>query len=212
MGELLELEVADDLIVKATDYARSYMAKYDGSHDFHHIERVVALAHHIQSHTPATSRPIVTLCALLHDVGDKKYLAPGEDGSRLVHNLLVSLGAPSVLASKVQTICLGVSYSSEVRDPARVADLIDAHPELAVVQDADRLDAIGAVGVARAFAFGGAKGRALGDSIDHFAEKLVRLEGMMKTAEGRRLARKRTERIELMQSWWQEETDGVEAL
>ncbi|POR38197.1 Uncharacterized protein TPAR_01605, partial [Tolypocladium paradoxum] len=74
--------------------------------------------------------------------------------------------------------------------------------------DADRLDALGAVGVGRAFAFGGARGRGLGDTVDHFEEKLVRLEGMMKTETGRALARVRTERIRAVQAWWREETEG----
>jgi len=126
-----------------------------------------------------------------------------------VHDVLRSMGADAALAERVQTICLGVSYSSEVKDPARVVELIAAHPELAVVQDADRLDAIGAVGIGRTFAFGGAKGRGLGDTMEHFDDKLLRLEGMMKTDEGRRLARVRTERIETMQRWWKEETEGV---
>jgi uncharacterized protein len=157
---------------------------------------------------PETSLGIVTLSALLHDVGDKKYLKAGEDASRLVFEVLRSFGASEPLADKVQAICLGVSYSSEVKDPGRVVRLIEEHAELAVVQDADRLDAIGAVGIGRAFAFGGAKNRAMDNTIEHFEEKLVRLEGMMKTAEGRKLARQRTERIELMQSWWREETES----
>ncbi|KAK4089713.1 hypothetical protein Purlil1_5816 [Purpureocillium lilacinum] len=201
--------VEDGLIDQVTEYVREYMSHYDGSHDFTHIQRVLALAQHIQALTPSTSRRVVTLAALLHDVGDKKYLKPGEDGTRLVHDVLRSMGADAALAERVQTICLGVSYSSEVKDPARVVELIAAHPELAVVQDADRLDAIGAVGIGRTFAFGGAKGRGLGDTMEHFDEKLLRLEGMMKTDEGRRLARVRTERIETMQRWWKEETEGV---
>ncbi|KAL3960889.1 hypothetical protein ACCO45_006006 [Purpureocillium lilacinum] len=186
--------VEDGLIDQVTEYVREYMSHYDGSHDFTHIQRVLALAQHIQALTPSTSRRVVTLAALLHDVGDKKYLKPGEDGTRLVHDVLRSMGADAALAERVQTICLGVSYSSEVKDPARVVELIAAHPELAVVQDADRLDAIGA---------------GLGDTMEHFDEKLLRLEGMMKTDEGRRLARVRTERIETMQRWWKEETEGV---
>ncbi|KND91587.1 hypothetical protein TOPH_03599 [Tolypocladium ophioglossoides CBS 100239] len=201
--------VDDALIAKVTDYVRAYMANYDGSHDFNHIQRVLRLALHIQARTPSTSRPLVTLCALLHDVGDRKYLQPGEDGSRLIHGVLRSLGAGDGLAETVQAICLGVSYSGEVADPARVAALAAAHPELAVVQDADRLDALGAVGVGRAFAFGGAKGRALADTVHHFEEKLVRLEGMMKTPTGRALARVRTERISAVQAWWREETEGA---
>lgn len=200
------------LIAKVTDYVREYMSHYDGSHDFNHIQRVVHLAHLIQASEPATSLPIVTLAALLHDVGDKKYLKPGEDSSRLVSTVLTNLGAPAPVADKVQTICLGVSFSSEVKDPSRVLALVAEHPELAVVQDADRLDALGAVGIGRTFAFGGARNRSLDDTIDHFAEKLVKLEGMMKTDLGRQMARERTQRIQQMQEWWRLETEGVPSL
>lgn len=203
-----QYNVDEGLIAKVTAYVEEYMSNYDGSHDFNHIQRVLRLATHIQSLTPNTSPEIVTLAALLHDVGDKKYLKPGEDSSRLVFDTLQSFGASAELAEKVQTICLGVSYSSEIKDPAKVVELIKVHPELAVVQDADRLDAIGAVGVGRAFAFGSAKGRTLDDTIEHFTDKLVRLEGMMKTETGRALARERTKRIEMMREWWAEEAEG----
>ncbi|KAK2593541.1 hypothetical protein QQS21_008764 [Conoideocrella luteorostrata] len=202
-----DFAIDDALLSKVTGYVQTYMSNYDPSHDFNHIQRVLRLALHIQSQTPNTSLPIVQLSALLHDVGDRKYLQPGQDPSRLVFDVLRSLGASEALSEKVQTICLGVSYSSEVKDPARVVRLTREHPELAVVQDADRLDAIGAVGIGRAFAFGGAKNRDMGQTIEHFEEKLVRLEGMMKTEEGRRLARQRTERIERMIEWWRLETE-----
>lgn len=198
--------VDDALIAQATTYVEAYMSNYDASHDFHHIQRVLNLAHHIQSLTPSTSRPLVTLAALLHDVGDKKYLAPGQDASRMIADVLISFGAPPSLADTVQAICLGVSYSSEVKDPERMRNLVSRYPELAVVQDADRLDAIGAVGIGRAFAFGGAKGRTLENTMDHFDEKLLLIEGMMKTDEGRRMAKERTERLRLMKEWWEEET------
>lgn len=203
---MAEFEVDDSLIARVTDYVQEYMSHYDGSHDFNHIKRVLRLAQHIQARTPNTSRPIVTLAALLHDVGDKKYLKPGEDASRLIHATLLSFGAADALAEKVQTICLGVSYSSEIKDPAKVVALIGEHPELAVVQDADRLDAIGAVGIGRTFAFGAAKGRALDDTIEHFEDKLLKLEGMMKTDTGRELAKERSERIRKMHEWWMLET------
>jgi uncharacterized protein len=208
-----DFRIDDSLVAKVTDYVRDYMSHYDGSHDFNHIQRVVHLAHTIQASTPtATSPQVVTLAALLHDVGDRKYLKPGEDASRLVATVLLSLGASQALAEKVQAICLGVSYSSEVKDPARVVALIEEHPELAVVQDADRLDAIGAVGIGRTFAFGGARARSLEDTIEHFGDKLVRLEGMMKTEAGQRMARERTERLLQMQEWWRLETEGVPTL
>ncbi|KAG9250492.1 uncharacterized protein F5Z01DRAFT_629383 [Emericellopsis atlantica] len=206
--------VHDALIGKVTAYVREYMSHYDPSHDFHHIQRVVHLALLIQADvsSPPTSRLVVHLAALMHDVGDKKYLKPGEDASTLIASVLTSLGADPELAQTVQTICLGVSYSSEVKDPAHVARLIERHPELAVVQDADRLDAIGAVGIGRAFTFGGAKSRELSNTMEHFDDKLVRLEGMMKTAKGREMAVERTQRLRLMQAWWKDETFGIETI
>lgn len=73
------------------------------------------------------------------------------------------------------------------------------------MQDADRLDALGGIGIGRAFAYGGARGRGLGETVGHFEEKLVRLEGMMKTGEGRRLARVRGERVRVFRGWVREE-------
>jgi uncharacterized protein len=198
--------VDESLISKVKDYVKAYMANYDPSHDYNHIRRVVHLAHRIQAETPGTSRDIVTLSALLHDVGDKKYLKPGEDSSRLVFDVLCSMDASDALAEKVQAICLGVSYSSEIKDPSRVVELIKEHPELAVVQDADRLDAIGAVGIGRTFTFGGAKNQPMEKTMAHFDEKLVLLEGMMKTETGKQLAKERTDRLRLMQEWWVAET------
>ncbi|TVY82575.1 Uncharacterized protein LSUE1_G002065 [Lachnellula suecica] len=215
------------LIPKVTAFVEKYMSKYDGSHDFNHIRRVVGLAHLIYTEVnkereesallfdeaPDLDLNIVTLAALLHDVGDKKYLEPGQDGNTLVLATLLGFGAPEELAIKVQRIVLGVSYSSEVKDPAQTLGLIQRYPELAVVQDADRLDAIGAVGIGRTFTFGGAKGaRHMGETIEHFEDKLEKLEGMMKTNPGKRLAQERTERLKIFKGWWGEEQKDAEGL
>ncbi|KAI1476811.1 hypothetical protein F4774DRAFT_227105 [Daldinia eschscholtzii] len=204
-----ENSVEENLVSSVTEYVRSYMSNYDGSHDFNHIKRVVGLAKYIHDRSPdSTSRDpqVVVLSALLHDVGDKKYLQPGEDASTLVYELLRSLGAAEQLAKRVQTVCLGVSYSSEIKDPARVQDLIKTHPELAVVQDADRLDAIGAIGIGRVFTFTGARTKAsMTNSIQHFHDKLLKLESMMKTDVGRELARAKTEKMQEFLKWWDEE-------
>ncbi|KAI1462550.1 hypothetical protein F4805DRAFT_1037 [Annulohypoxylon moriforme] len=202
--------VDEKLVSSVTEYVKSYMSNYDGSHDFNHIERVLGLAKYIHAHSPdgpPRVHQVVILSALLHDVGDKKYLKPGEDASTLVYELLLSLGAAENLAKRVQAICLGVSYSSEIKDPARVQELIKSYPELAVVQDADRLDAIGSIGIGRVFTFAGARTqRSMEDSIQHFHDKLLRLESMMKTDVGRRLATQRTERMQEFLKWWDEET------
>ncbi|ESZ98478.1 hypothetical protein SBOR_1140 [Sclerotinia borealis F-4128] len=201
------------LITQVTAFVEKYMSAYDGSHDFNHIRRVVGLAHRIykdlneeRMDEPELDLQVVTLAALLHDVGDKKYLLPGQDQNTLVLSTLLGFGAEEKLAVKVQRIVLGVSYSSEIQDLAAVEGLIEKYPELAVVQDADRLDAIGAIGIGRTFTFGGAKGaRDMGETIQHFEDKLEKLGGMMKTAPGKRLAEERTKRLTTFKDWWQEE-------
>lgn len=125
---------ASSLIPRVTEYARAYMANYDGSHDFNHIRRVVRLAQRIYASeralgTSDADHAVVTLCALLHDVGDKKYLREGESAESMVRDVLLGFGADPELAERVQAICLGVSYSSEIKDPAKVQRLIAVHPE-----------------------------------------------------------------------------------
>lgn len=207
----------DELIQSVSSYVKEYMSQYDPSHDWSHIQRVHRLATRIldkENESSETSgRPpynvvLVTLGALLHDVGDRKYLLPGQDSTTLVRDVLLDRGCPTDLADKVQDLVLHVSFSSEKKDPQKVLEKIATIPELAIVQDADRLDAIGAVGIARCFTFGGAKmsQRGLSGCVDHFEEKLELLEGMMKTETGRQLARERTERLQVFRGWWESET------
>ncbi|KAK3301319.1 uncharacterized protein B0H64DRAFT_450103 [Chaetomium fimeti] len=205
----------DPLVQAVTAHVKEYMQAYDASHSWDHIERVVSLAHHIYNHSDAAFQAtvdlrIIHLAALLHDVGDRKYLQPGETPHSQIATLLTTLTCPPQLATLIQTICTGVSYSGEKADPAACAALVAAHPELAVVQDADRLDAMGAVGLGRLFTYGGARtARAMADSMAHLDEKLVRLEGMMKTEVGRGLARVRGERLAVFRAWWVEEAGEV---
>jgi uncharacterized protein len=195
------------LVTRVQNYVKDYMNQYDGSHDYAHVERVLGLALSIASASPKPCNfQIVTLSALLHDVGDSKYLRPGEDSFTMVQTVLLSLGADAELASKVQTIVSAVSYSHEITNLALVQNLLITFPELGVVQDADRLDALGAVGIGRLFTFGGANtGRALDDSMKLFDIKLERLEGMMKTNVGREMARERTQRLKDFKTWWADE-------
>jgi uncharacterized protein len=246
----------------------------DSSHDYHHIDRVVGLAMYIfnKSHPSSTSRPVQTLLiilsAFLHDIGDRKYIDPSNpaDPATLAETFLLSISCPADLARDVQDIVNHVSYSNEVKHPDAVRAVLQRLPELGIVQDADRLDAIGAVGVGRAFTYaasvrareiagrdaaelttatssepvgdgewdGDARRRALpgqdlekaepqqltcqeevlpelgssmNDSIQHFVDKLEKLEGMMKTDVGRELAKERTKRLKEFRGWWEEEAD-----
>ncbi|KUJ22940.1 HD domain-containing protein [Mollisia scopiformis] len=208
-----------ELISNVSAYVEKHMSNYDGSHDFHHILRVVGLAHRIHDEMtipitgndtklPILDRDVITLSALLHDVGDRKYVKEGEDAQTMVRDVLLNFGASYELAERVQTICLGVSYSSEIKNLDFAADLISRYPELACVQDADRIDAIGATGIGRLFTYGGAKTkRSMDGSINIMDEKLFKLEDMMKTASGKILARERTRRLREFHSWWEEEMD-----
>ena len=201
----------DDFINEVTTYTQQYMSNYDPSHDYNHIQRVLALAQTIERRENATNPTthyrshIITLACLLHDIGDHKYLKPGEDGTTMVEKLLLSFNAPADLAHEIQTIASHVSYSKELKDSSRVTECIKKHPELAVVQDADRLDALGAHGTARTFVYHGLKGDVLQSAVDHLGGKLEKVEGLMKTESGREIARVRIERVKEFGKWWEEE-------
>ena len=214
-----------ELVKKTEESVREYMSQYDASHDHAHIERVVNIATHLYQ-VESTAHPeipydelTVRLAALVHDVGDHKYQKPGqtdEEAKVAGKVMLIANGANLSLAQTVQVIAHGVSYTGETRDPEAVRSLIKQYPELAIVQDADRLDALGAVGIARVFTYNGAhptvkdveKGTEKGtmeSAIVHVNDKLCKLAGMMKTDEGRRMAHERWEKIRLFKAWWEEE-------
>ena len=211
---LKDAQVIDETKKFVTDYFKS--PKFDASHDIQHVLRVRDSALHIlkmeQLNRSAMSltalNPLVVhLAALLHDIDDKKYRENAKSEQHVEPQVIVFMRrvAPE-LAQRVYEIVEGVSFSSEIKDPSKVTQLIELHPELAIVQDADRLDAIGAIGIGRCFTFGGARGMSgLGESIEHFEDKLVKLEGMMKTDTGKAMANERTRRIREFMTWWKDE-------
>ena len=175
--------------------------KFDASHDIDHIKRVMKNAEEICVTEPTANEQVVTLGVLLHDIDDPKY--------KTEHNLsakeiLETNCADAPLIEQVLACIESVSFSG---GNSREITSIEG----AIIRDADRLDAIGAVGIARAFAFGGAKGRKLYASdevarnqmseteyraietatVTHFHEKLLLLKDLMVTSEGKRLAEQR---------------------
>lgn len=155
----------EELFKSVNDFVHAYMSQpgHDNSHDYQHILRVVSNANRVlqaelkANPTASYDTTALFLAALLHDVGDRKYAKPDEDVENQVSAILRERGAGDEMALKVQAIVKHVSYTHEVRNPEGVAATLQKYPELAIVQDADRLDAIGAIGVARCFSFGAAK-------------------------------------------------------
>ena len=172
-------------------------------HDWAHTLRVVHLATTIARREGA-DETLCRLAALLHDVDDWKLTGGGMGQSRRAGILMDCHRVDPATQAAVRTIISEVSFKGK-------DSLIPSTLEGKVVQDADRLDAIGAIGIARAFAFGGAHKRLMhdpdalphlemdekaymankGTTINHFYEKLLLLEGMMQTTFGRQMARGR---------------------
>lgn len=193
------------LLKQIETIVRDKFSKQEGSHDWFHTDRVRRTALYLQS-IEGGSAECIELAALLHDYSDHKYNGGDFDaGSREVLQLLRSLGASADLAQQVAQIVSVVSYKG-----AHVPDSMTSL-EGQIVRDADRLDAIGAIGIARAFSYGGSKGRALydpniaptlhqskeayaqdkGHTINHFYEKLLLLKDRMETPTAKKLAAQR---------------------
>lgn len=175
--------------------------KYDASHDIHHIERVLVNAKRIMKTEQEVNPWLVELGVLLHDIDDPKYQGAGE---RTAQEILWSLGLEEEVVQIILQNIAAVSFSggNEKELPSI---------EAAIMRDADRLDAIGAVGIARAFLFGGAKGHQMYNTkevprdemteaeyrtkeiavVTHFHEKLLKVKQLMVTDEGKRLAEER---------------------
>lgn len=171
-------------------------------HDWTHTLRVWNLALEIATGEGADAY-IVSLAALLHDVGDWKLFDGNEaEGEAEVRSIMEGVGVDQSVISHVLTIVSEVSFYGG-GTPRPMSSL-----EGRVVQDADRLDAIGAIGIARCFAYGGSRDRLIydpdstpktemteaeykankGDTINHFYEKLLLLKDLMNTATGREMA------------------------
>lgn len=179
----------------------------DGTgHDWWHVWRVWKTAARLARSERKADPVIVSLGALLHDVGDWKFHGGDEEAApREAAKFLRKVRAERAIVDRVAQVCREISFKG-----AGVADR-PTSLEARIVQDADRLDAIGAVGIARAFAYGGAKGRLLFEpgvkpvlhgsfaaykkskshTINHFHEKLLLLKERLHTEAARRIARER---------------------
>ena len=186
------------IIHAAMEYIETLFAGDFSGHDTAHSLRVYRNACQIADAEPACDRFIVSLAALLHDADDHKLFHTENNA-----NARAFLAAHAVSPAQVEAICQvinGVSFSKN-------RGIRPQTLEGQIVQDADRLDALGAVGIARTFAFGGARNRPLEDSIQHFYDKLLLLKEEMNTPAGKALAETRHHLMtQFLQAWDQETT------
>ena len=158
---------------------------YSG-HDAEHTLRVYNNALQIAETEQHCNRLIVSLAALLHDADDHKLF-----NTKNNHNARTFLNEQYMDSESVEQICEIINCVSFSKNRGISPTTIEGK----IVQDADRLDAIGAIGIARTFAYGGAHGRSIMDSIKHFDDKLLLLKNEMNTEEGKRIAKTRHDYI-----------------
>ncbi|MGI9550167.1 MAG: HD domain-containing protein [Aurantibacter sp.] len=196
-----------EIIERATVFVKEALQNAEGGHDWFHIERVYNNATLIAKNEDVNIL-VVSLGALLHDIADAKFYDGDETiGPKMASDFLKSLKIDSKVVGHIAQIIENISFKNSL-DRSRKKF---SSKELEVIQDADRLDAMGAIGIARAFNYGGFKNRKLHDpdippnlnmtkeaykksdspTINHFYEKLLLLKDKMNTDAGRKLAAKR---------------------
>ncbi|HYF04910.1 MAG TPA: HD domain-containing protein [Patescibacteria group bacterium] len=216
----------DLLIQQSAEYVKTRTPdKETTGHDWHHIHRVWKTAKHIAKAEGADT-VVTEIAALFHDIADWKFSGVDEGNAKIARQALENFGAPENIITKVCEIVDKVSYRG-----AGVATTMESL-EGKCVQDADRLDALGAIGIARCFAYGGLKNRPIydpdnlpqqhkdfeaykksnGSSLNHFYEKLLLLKDRMQTDTGRKLAKKRHTFLQIFLDHFMIEWDCTETL
>ena len=211
------------IINKTKSFVKEILKNAEGGHDWFHTERVYKNSLLIAENEPVDVF-IVSLGALLHDIADSKFHNGDETiGPKLAREFLFKLNVDSTVIEHVVKIIENISFKSSFE-----GSITFKSPELDVVQDADRLDAIGAIGIARCFNYGGFKNRALYDpdvkpnlsmtkteykssnapTINHFYEKLLLLKDKMNTRTGRQIAKNRHQYMELYLKQFYAEWNG----
>ncbi|MCM3599877.1 HD domain-containing protein [Robertmurraya korlensis] len=192
------------VIAKTEEFVKREMYADSTGHDWFHIDRVRNMALQIHEKEKVGDPFIIELAALLHDISDEKLHISKEEGEKKLTSFLSQLPLDEWKKNHIKEIIETISFKGGNN---RNITTIEA----AIVQDADRLDAIGAIGIARAFAYGGKKGQPIYDptitvrssmtneeyrkghssSINHFYEKLLKLKEKMNTKSGSEIAERR---------------------
>ena len=192
------------MIEKTKEFVKNKLYGEGSGHDWFHIERVYNLAKYIAQKENANTF-IVEMTALLHDIDDWKFSNTNDTNTTVTEEFLKSIEIDDESLKTIINIIQTMSYKGGVVDSTQ--HIIEGK----IVQDADRLDAIGAIGIARTFAYGGSKSRPIYDpaikpmdfkslnevknaenhTINHFYEKLLKLKDLMNTSTAKEIAEKR---------------------
>ncbi|WP_378180820.1 HD domain-containing protein [Aquimarina sp. SS2-1] len=212
----------DQIICKTIKFVKSTLKGAEGGHDWFHIHRVLKTSQTIAKDEKVDPL-VVSLGALLHDIADSKFHNGDETvGPEMAREFLKNIGVSEDIVNHVVLIIQNISFKG-----GNVEQKFTS-PELDVIQDADRLDAIGAIGIARCFNYGGFKNRALYDpeivpnlymtkeeyknstapTINHFYEKLLLLKDRMNTKTGKRMAEDRHSFMESFLKQFYKEWEG----
>ncbi|MFO7999637.1 MAG: HD domain-containing protein [Marinilabilia sp.] len=212
----------EQIISQTIDFVKTTLSGAEGGHDWWHILRVRNLALHIAQTEPG-DRFVVELGALLHDIADPKFHKGDETiGPRKAKKFLEGLGIDEKVIDHIEKIIANISFKGGTHKQSFHS------PELAIVQDADRLDAMGAIGIARTFNYGGFKNREIynpdippnpdmhkevyknstSPTINHFYEKLLLLKNRMNTSTGKSMAEQRHRFMEQFLEEFFEEWNG----
>lgn len=211
------------IIENTIPFVKTTLQNTEGGHDWFHIERVWKNTLLILEEEQDANRLVCELAALLHDIADSKFHEGDETlGPKIARKFLKEQNVSDEIIHSVQQIIENMSFKSSL-------ERIDYHSkEMDIVQDADRLDAIGAIGIARTFNYGGYKNRSLYDpeilpqknlskeeyknstapTINHFYEKLLLLKDKMNTTAGKRIAQQRHDFMEQFLSQFYDEWEG----
>ncbi|MDQ0412022.1 HD domain-containing protein [Mesobacillus stamsii] len=212
----------NELIKITEEFVKNQLKGDSSGHDWHHIDRVRKNAQLIWRKEQQGDWFIIEMAALLHDIPDDKLNESEAAGWEKLDSFLQSIELDRDTASKIKSCISTVSFKG-----GRQLELNSIEAE--IVQDADRLDALGAIGIARTFAFGGKKGHLIyepnfsirgemtleeyrngnSSSVHHFYEKLLRLKDRMNTAHAKQLAEERHRFMEVFLEQFYSEWNGT---
>ncbi|WP_187292109.1 HD domain-containing protein [Bacillus sp. 1NLA3E] len=213
--------IEKDVILITEEFVKKSLGQDCTGHDWYHIERVRKNALYICEQEKAGDPFVIEMAALLHDIPDGKLNESEAAGFEILASFFDGLSLSKIVRERINEIITSISYKG-----GRKVELTSV--EAKIVQDADRLDALGAIGIARTFAYGGHKGQAIYDpmitvrsemtineyrngrssSIHHFYEKLLKLRDLLHTNTAKKIAERRHRFMEMYLQEFYSEWDG----